>query len=202
MILMILVVNGEEKKVDSSKFRTLGDLLNDLRKEEQNQVVKRIVVNGVEVPLSRLDEAKEIELREDLVVEITFESLKAFLMETIEEVLNYISKVKALLSSVADVIVKGTPESYKTIHDLAEGLNAIENVRMNTVRITGITSEELGLKVKEEELVSILNEFVEVLQARDLIKVADLVDEKLPTVFGYYEDFFTKARELLRETYS
>lgn len=199
---MTVIVNGEERKIDSSKFRTLGDLLNDLRKEQQNQVVKKIVVNGVEIPLSRLDEAKEMELRDDLVVEIAFESLKAFLVETIDEVLNYVSRVKTLLSSVADVIVKGTPESYKTIHDLAEGLNAIENVRMNTVRITGITSEELGLKVKEEELVTILNEFVEVLQARDLIRVADLVDEKLPAVFSYYEDFFTKARDLLKEAHA
>jgi len=140
-----------------------------------------------------------MEINEEMEIELELSPLRDFLLETIEEVLRYIKRVKPLLGKVADAVVAGTTEGYRSINDLAEGLNAMENVRMNTVRITGINSKELGLKVEEENLVRILTDFVNALQSKDLVKIADLIDGELKDVFEYYEEFFKRVEELLQK---
>ncbi|PLV59899.1 hypothetical protein [Thermotoga sp. KOL6] len=192
---MKIRVNGEELTVDNVK--TFGDLLGKVRENKENWVVKKIVINGEECSLSRLEELKQMELTEDMMIELELSSLKDFLLETIKEVLRYIKRVEPLLKGVADVVVAGTAEGYRSINDLAEGLNAMENVRMNTIKITGINSKELGLKVEEEKVVHILTDFVNALQNKDLVKIADLIDGDLRDVFAYYEEFFKKIQTLL-----
>ncbi|ABQ47579.1 MULTISPECIES: hypothetical protein [Thermotoga] len=194
---MKVIVNGEEIVVEG--VQTLGELLNRVRENKENLVVKRIVIDQEEQPLSRLEDLKQMEINEEMEIELELSPLRDFLLETIEEVLRYIERVKPLLSKVADAVVAGTTEGYRSINDLAEGLNAMENVRMNTVRITGINSKELGLKVEEENLVRILTDFVNALQSKDLVKIADLIDGELKDVFGYYEEFFRRVEELLQK---
>ncbi|AAD36255.1 hypothetical protein THMA_1205 [Thermotoga maritima MSB8] len=194
---MKVIVNGEEIVVEG--VQTLGELLNRVRENKGNLVVKRIVIDHEEQPLSRLEDLKQMEINEEMEIELELSPLKDFLLETIEEVLRYIERVKPLLGKVADAVVAGTTEGYRSINDLAEGLNAMENVRMNTVRITGINSKELGLKVEEENLVRILTDFVNALQSKDLVKIADLIDGELKDVFEYYEEFFKRVEELLQK---
>ena len=194
---MKVIVNGEEIVVEG--VQTLGELLNRVRENKENLVVKRIVIDHEEQPLSSLEDLKQMEINEEMEIELELSPLRDFLLETIEEVLRYIKRVKPLLGKVADAVVAGTTEGYRSINDLAEGLNAMENVRMNTVRITGINSKELGLKVEEENLVRILTDFVNALQSKDLVKIADLIDGELKDVFGYYEEFFRRVEELLQK---
>jgi len=194
---MKVIVNGEEIVVEG--VQTLGELLNRVRENKENLVVKRIVIDQEEQPLSRLEDLKQMEINEEMEIELELSPLRDFLLETIEEVLRYIKRVKPLLGKVADAVVAGTTEGYRSINDLAEGLNAMENVRMNTVRITAINSKELGLKVEEENLVRILTDFVNALQSKDLVKIADLIDGELKDVFGYYEEFFRRVEELLQK---
>ncbi|ACB09974.1 MULTISPECIES: hypothetical protein [Thermotoga] len=194
---MKVIVNGEEIVVEG--VQTLGELLNRVRENKENLVVKRIVIDHEEQPLSSLEDLKQMEINEEMEIELELSPLRDFLLETIEEVLRYIKRVKPLLGKVADAVVAGTTEGYRSINDLAEGLNAMENVRMNTVRITGINSKELGLKVEEENLVRILTDFVNALQSKDLVKIADLIDGELKDVFEYYEEFFKRVEELLQK---
>lgn len=194
---MKVIVNGEEIVVEG--VQTLGELLNRVRENKENLVVKRIVIDQEEQPLSSLEDLKQMEINEEMEIELELSPLRDFLLETIEEVLRYIKRVKPLLGKVADAVVAGTTEGYRSINDLAEGLNAMENVRMNTVRITGINSKELGLKVEEENLVRILTDFVNALQSKDLVKIADLIDGELKDVFEYYEEFFKRVEELLQK---
>lgn len=195
---MKIIVNGEEITIDTENVKTLGELLECVRKGKENLVVKKIVINNEEYPLARLDELKQLEISDDMEIELALVPLREFLLETIEEVLRYIERVKPLLGKVADAVVAGTSEGYRSINDLAEGLNAMENVRMNTIRITGISPKELGLSVSEDHLVSILTDFVNALQSKDLVKISDLIDGELKDVFTYYEEFFRKVEDLLK----
>ncbi|MDK2786682.1 MAG: hypothetical protein PWQ80_1361 [Thermotoga sp.] len=195
---MRIIVNGEEITIDTENVKTLGELLDRVRKGKENLVVKKIVINNEEYPLARLDELKQLELSDDMEIELSLSPLREFLLETIEEVLRYIERVKPLLGKVADAVVAGTTEGYRSINDLAEGLNAMENVRMNTIRITGISPKELGLSVSEDHLVGILTDFVNALQSKDLVKISDLIDGELKDVFTYYEEFFRKVEDLLK----
>ncbi|PLV56208.1 hypothetical protein [Thermotoga sp. SG1] len=195
---MRIIVNGEEITIDVENVRTFGDLLERVRKGKENMVVKRIVINNEEYPLTRLEELKQVEISDDMEIELLLSPLKEFLLETIEEVLRYIERVKPLLGKVADAVIAGTNEGYRSINDLAEGLNAMENVRMNTIRITGISPKELGLSVSEDHLVGILTDFVNALQSKDLVKISDLIDGELKDVFTYYEEFFRKVEDLLK----
>ena len=196
---MKIIVNGEEITVDTEDVRTFGELLDRVREEKGNLVVKKIVINDEEYSLTRLEEVKHLEISDDMEIELELAPLKEFLLETIEEVLRYIERVKPLLGGVADAVIAGTSEGYRSINDLAEGLNAMENVRMNTIRITGISPKKLGLSVNEEHLVRILTDFVNALQSKDLVKISDLIDGELKDVFAYYEEFFKKVEDLLKK---
>ena len=194
---MKLVVNGREKEISIEDFKTLGELIEKVRKDQKSQVLKSVILNGEEIPLSKLEEFNEIPLKEDTTVELVFTSLRLFLLEALEEVISYIDKVVGLLPRVSKSVISGSPEGYRSINDLAEGLNAMETLRVDTMKISGLRPEELELANREKNVVKILNDFVNALNNKDIVEISDMIESEIPKVFSYYKEFFTKAKQIL-----
>ncbi len=194
---MRVIVNGKENKVSQENFKTLGELIEKVKKDQGTQVLKSVVLDGKEIPLSKLEEFSGMVLKENSTVELVFTSLKSFLLEALEEVISYIDRVMGLLPKVSNTVISGTPEGYKSINDLAEGLNAMETLRVDTMKISGLRPEELGLADQEKDVVKILKDFVDALNDRDTIEISDMIEKDIPKVFNYYREFFTRAKEVL-----
>jgi len=194
---MKLIVNGKESEVPPEDFKTLGELIEKVKKDQGSRVLKSVVLDGEEIPLSRLEEFSGITLKEDTTVELIFTSLRSFLLEALEEVISYIDRVMGLLPKVSNSVISGSPEGYRSINDLAEGLNAMETLRVDTMKISGLRPEELGLVDREKDVVKILKNFVEALNNKDVVEISDMIESDIPKVFSYYKEFFIKAKEIL-----
>ncbi len=194
-----LVVNGEEREVDAKSYENFGQLLDELQKEQQGKVLAKLVVNGNEVPLSKVDELRGATIDEEgLTIEIEFKPLKEFLIDTLEEVVKYVDNVINLLPKVSEEIIVDTNKGYKAIKDLTDGLTAVENLRENTVKVSRITPSDVGMKDREDEVVQILKNFVDGLERSDIIDLSDIIEQQLPTVLNYYKEYFTKVLEILK----
>ncbi|MCD6267224.1 MAG: hypothetical protein J7J14_02300 [Thermotogaceae bacterium] len=194
---MKLIINGKKSEVPPEEFKTLGELIEKIKKDQRSQVLKSVVLDGEEIPLSRLEEFSGITLKEDTTVELIFTSLRSFLLEALEEVISYINRVMELLPKVSNSVISGSPEGYRSINDLAEGLNAMETLRVDTIKISGLRPEELGLIDREKDVVKILKNFVEALNNKDVVEISDMIESDIPKVFSYYKEFFTRAKEIL-----
>ncbi len=193
------MVNGEEREVDAKSYENFGQLLDELQKEQQGKVLAKLVVNGNEVPLSKVDELRGATIDEEgLTIEIEFKPLKEFLIDTLEEVVKYVDNVINLLPKVSEEIIVDTNKGYKAIKDLTDGLTAVENLRENTVKVSRITPSDVGMKDREDEVVQILKNFVDGLERSDIIDLSDIIEQQLPTVLNYYKEYFTKVLEILK----
>lgn len=194
-----LIVNGEEREIDAKDYNNFGELVEELKKEYSDKVLSKVVVNGNEIPLSKVDDLLGATIDEEgLTIEIEFKSIKEFLVDTLEEVVKYVDNVINLLPKVSEDMIVNSQKGYKAIKDLTDGLTAVENLRENTIRVSKITPDDVGMKDREDEVVGILKNFMEGLERSDIIDLSDIIEQQLPTVLNYYKEYFSKVLEILK----
>ena len=198
-----LIVNGEEREIDAKNYRNFGELLDEIKKEQEGKVLARLVINGNDIPISRIDELLRATLDEEgLTIEMEFKPMKEFLIDTLEEVIKYVDNVISLLPKVSENMIVDTDRGYKAIKDLTDGLTAVENLRENTVKVSRITPKDVGMESREDEVVEILKKFADGLEKRDIIDLSDIIEGQLPKVLNYYKEYFTKVLEILKSRVS
>ena len=198
-----LIVNGEEREIDAKNYRNFGELLDEIKKEQEGKVLARLVINGNDIPISRIDELLRATLDEEgLTIEMEFKPMKEFLIDTLEEVIKYVDNVISLLPKVSENMIVDTDKGYKAIKDLTDGLTAVENLRENTVKVSRITPKDVGMENREDEVVEILKKFADGLEKRDIIDLSDIIEGQLPKVLNYYKEYFTKVLEILKSRVS
>lgn len=198
-----LIVNGEEREIDAKNYRNFGELLDEIKKEQEGKVLARLVINGNDIPISRIDELLRATLDEEgLTIEMEFKPMKEFLIDTLEEVIKYVDNVISLLPKVSENMIVDTDKGYKAIKDLTDGLTAVENLRENTVKVSRITPKDVGMESREDEVVEILKKFADGLEKRDIIDLSDIIEGQLPKVLNYYKEYFTKVLEILKSRVS
>ncbi len=194
-----LIVNGEEREIDAKDYKNFGELVEELKKEHADKVLSKLVVNGNEIPLSKMDSLLGATIDEDgLTIEVEFKNIKDFLVDTLEEVVKYVDNVISLLPKVSENMIVNSQEGYKAIKDLTDGLTAVENLRENTIKVSRITPSDVGMKDREDEVVGILKNFVGGLERSDIIDLSDIIEQQLPTVLNYYKEYFSKVLEILK----
>ncbi len=194
-----LIINGEEREVDAKSYSNFGELVEELKKEYNDKVLSKLVVNGNEIPLSKMDNLLDATIDEDgLTIEVEFKNIKEFLVDTLEEVVRYVDNVISLLPKVSENMIVNSREGYKAIKDLTDGLTAVENLRENTIKVSKITPSDVGMKDREDEVVGILKNFVGGLERSDIIDLSDIIEQQLPTVLNYYKEYFSKVLEILK----
>ena len=198
-----LIVNGEEREIDAKNYRNFGELLDEIKKEQEGKVLAKLVINGNDIPISRIDELLRATLDEEgLTIEMEFKPMKEFLIDTLEEVIKYVDNVINLLPKVSENMIVDTDRGYKAIKDLTDGLTAVENLRENTVKVSRITPKDVGMESREDEVVEILKKFADGLEKRDIIDLSDIIEGQLPKVLNYYKEYFTKVLEILKSRVS
>ncbi len=194
-----LIVNGEEREIDAKDYSNFGELMEELKKEHSNKVLSKVVVNGNEIPLSKVDDLLGATIDEEgLTIEVEFKNIREFLVDTLEEVVKYVDNVINLLPKVSENMIVNSQEGYKAIKDLTDGLTAVENLRENTIKVSKITPSDVGMKDREDEVVGILKNFVGGLERSDIIDLSDIIEQQLPTVLNYYKEYFSKVLEILK----
>ncbi len=198
-----LIVNGEEREIDAKSYGNFGELLEEIKKEQEGKVLARLVINGNEIPISRIDELLRATLDEEgLTIEMEFKPMREFLIDTLEEVIKYVDNVINLLPKVSENMIVDTDKGYKAIKDLTDGLTAVENLRENTVKVSRITPKDVGMESREDEVVEILKKFADGLERKDIIDLSDIIEGQLPKVLNYYKEYFTKVLEILKSRVS
>ncbi len=194
-----LIVNGEEREIDAKDYSNFGELMEELKKEHSDKVLSKVVVNGNEIPLSKVDDLLGATIDEEgLTIEVEFKNIREFLVDTLEEVVKYVDNVINLLPKVSENMIVNSQEGYKAIKDLTDGLTAVENLRENTIKVSKITPSDVGMKDREDEVVGILKNFVGGLERSDIIDLSDIIEQQLPTVLNYYKEYFSKVLEILK----
>ena len=119
-------------------------------------------------------------------------------METLEDVVSYIDNVVKLLPGVSESMIVDTQKGYRAVKDLTEGLSAVESLRENTIKASGIVPDDVGMKSREDEVMGILRDFVDSLEKNDIIELSDMIEKELPKVLSYYRDYFSRVLEILK----
>jgi len=196
---MKLVVNGEVREIDGSKYENFNQLLRELQSEFKGMVLSSLKINSREIPMSRLDELKPAKIDEGVEeIEMEFKPIREFLVDTLEEVIKYVDNVINRLPKVSEDMIVDTQKGYKAVKDITDGLNAVESLRENTIKASGIVPEDVGMKGREEEVMGILRNFVANLEKNDIIELSDMIENQLPKVLRYYRDYFSKVLEILK----
>ncbi|OOC42641.1 hypothetical protein [Thermosipho sp. 1074] len=194
-----LVVNGKVEKFESSKYANFGELLDKVSMNLKGMVLSEVKINKKLVPISRIDELRNAILDNELEIEMNFVPLQEFFITTLSDVIEYIDNITNLLGKVSDNILLGDNEGFSNIVDLAEGISSMENLRVNSMKMTGFSPSDFQLKVDGNEVADILRNFVEALESKDLLELSDLLKEKIPIVLDYYKSYFQNILKTLKQ---
>ncbi|QTA38384.1 hypothetical protein JYK00_02340 [Thermosipho ferrireducens] len=185
-----LIVNGNLQEFDASAYKNFGELLDAVSKEQSGKVLKELSINGKMIPISRVDELRGAVIDENIEIEMNFASLQEFFVSTLSDVVDYIDNILSLLDEVSKEVMLGNREGFDNINNLAEGISAMENLRTNAIKLTGLTPADFENNIEEVEVMNILSEFVKALETKDLIELSDLLQNKIPIVLKYYRGYF------------
>lgn len=194
-----LNVNGNLETFESSKYKNFGELLDEIVKKYKGMVLKEVKINDKDVPINRIDELRDAILDEDLEISVQFVPLQEFFISTLADVVDYISNIEKLLEKVSSNVLVGESEGFNNIKDLAEGISAMENLRVNSIKMTGYAPSDFENNIDEKKITEILTDFVTALETRDLIELSDLLEEKIPLVLEYYRNYFMNVLNVLKQ---
>jgi len=199
-----LIVNGEEREINPKNYKNFGELLDELQKEFKDKILSKLVINDKEIPLAHVDKLRPAIIDEDnLIIQITFEPMKLFLIDMLDDIIKYLDKVIGLLPKVSEDMIVDTEKGYNEIKDLSEGLSAVEDLRKNTEKLSKLSPADVGIKEEEQqEVVGILQNFVSSLANKDIIDLSDLLEENIPKVLEFYKSYFQKVKQMLEENAS
>ena len=197
--MITLIVNGNTEVFEALKYENFGELLDEVVKKFKGMVLKEIKINDKEIPVNRVEELRNAVLDEELKIEMEFAPLQDFFASTLDDVIEYIDNISRLLDKVSSKVLIGEDEGFNNIKNLAEGISAMENLRVNAIKITGLSPSDFEGKVTGEQVTSILSDFVNALEVRDLIELSDLLEEKIPLVLEYYKNYFKNVLNFLRQ---
>lgn len=194
-----LNVNGNLETFESSKYKNFGELLDEIVKKYKGMVLKEVKINDKDVPINRIDELRDAILDEDLEISVQFVPLQEFFISTLADVVDYISNIEKLLEKVSSNVLVGESEGFNNIKDLAEGISAMENLRVNSIKMTGYAPSDFENNIDEKKITEILTDFVTALETRDLMELSDLLEEKIPLVLEYYRNYFMNVLNVLKQ---
>ncbi|ABR30423.1 hypothetical protein SU69_02850 [Thermosipho melanesiensis] len=194
-----LKVNGNLETFEASKYNNFGELLDDVSKRLKGMVLSEVKVNQKDVPINKIDELRTAILDEELEIEMNFVPLQEFFITTLTDVIKYIDNISNLLKEVSNNILLGENEGFNNIVDLAEGISAMENLRVNAMKMTGFTPSDFENKISGNKVAEILQIFVEALERKDLLELSDILFEKIPIVLEYYKSYFQNILTTLKQ---
>ena len=103
-----VIVNGEEREYDEKEYPNFSDLWNEVAPDDM--VITKLVINGNEVPISKMDEVMKAKFEGGEIVEMTFKSVGEAAIDLIDEALDYIASIREHIELLALNISKLDPQ--------------------------------------------------------------------------------------------
>lgn len=195
-----VIMNGEEKEYDEKKYPTFSDLWNSVAPDDM--VITKLVINGNEVPISKMDEIMKARFEGGEIVEMTFKGIGEAAIDLIDEAMDYIASMKENLELLALRIGKMDPEGgLRSFQRLIEGLTALENMRKSMVKLTRHDVEEFHLVDEYDNVRKTFENVNDKLDKKDYEGLADILKSDFADVLEFYRTFLEKSKVKIMERF-
>jgi hypothetical protein len=179
-----------DKELDNEyRFLTLPELLESVKDDIENRILKQILVNGTEVEEKYLSE-KLIDKEDIQVIKFVTQRTDELIKGTLNQIDEYLHKLKDGIEETVDLFRTGeTNKANKMYQQIIEGLDWYIQV---TTKILSLLNTE-GLKKKGNnklnDLNEILGEIMEAQENEDTVLIADILEYEISRYIEEFMDF-------------
>jgi hypothetical protein len=179
-----------DKELDNEyRFLTLPELLESVKDDIENRILKLILVNGTEVEEKYLSE-KLIDKEDIQVIKFVTQRTDELIKGTLNQIDEYLHKLKDGIEETVDLFRTGeTNKANKMYQQIIEGLDWYIQV---TTKILSLLNTE-GLKKKGNnklnDLNEILGEIMEAQENEDTVLIADILEYEISRYIEEFMDF-------------
>jgi hypothetical protein len=179
-----------DKELDNEyRFLTLPELLESVKDDMENRILKQILVNGTEVEEKYLSE-KLIDKEDIQVIKFVTQRTDELIKGTLNQIDEYLHKLKDGIEETVDLFRTGeTNKANKMYQQIIEGLDWYIQV---TTKILSLLNTE-GLKKKGNnklnDLNEILGEIMEAQENEDTVLIADILEYEISRYIEEFMDF-------------
>lgn len=196
--MITATVNGEKIQFEDKRYDNFKDFYDENKME--GKVLSRLVINGREVPVSKLDEIFTATFEGGEMIEMTFEKLIPFTLNLLSNLMEYFEKFENALPAFAKNISSGSAESIEGLKNLQEGLKALEVMKTNLFALTGTNESDFSdLQNEKDKLQDTLGKINQNIYDKDWIELGQLIEYDLPEAIKYYKILFKQSAEILNQ---
>jgi len=195
--LIRVIVNGQEQCFEDDQFKNFKELFDHVK--PPGRVLAKLVVNNSQVPVARISELFSSYFEGGETIEMEFISVRDAAKNLIESGREYIRRAKSMITKVSQQLLVDEKAGFETVATMVEGLGLLEEMRDGLSKALGLTLEELGLSGEFSNMVNILKTLSEALKKRDVVAIADIMEDELVDVYDSYLKFFEKVEGFLSE---
>lgn len=192
---MRIYINDKEIKKDYSDLN-LSQILEEVRSALDQKIIKKIIINEVEVN-ERYLQGSLIEKEDVDKIRFILQDTQSLIEETLVEIDNYLPKLKKGCIEAANLFRNGkinnANEKYQNI---LEGINWYSQIITNIVNL--INGKKYIIKINDKliALNEILSELMQAYKNEDNILLADILEYEL---VNYIEEFIDLNNKILSD---
>ncbi len=196
--MITAIVNGEKMQFDDKKYNTFKDFYD--KNKLEGKVLSKLVINGKEVPVSKLDDIFSATFEGGELIEMSFEELIPFTLNLLSNLMEYFEKFENALPAFAKNIRSGSQESIEGLKNLQEGLKALEVMKTNLFALTGTNEGDFSeLSQEKGKLQDTLEKMNKSIFDKDWQELSQLIEFDLPKAIKYYKILFNQSAEILNQ---
>lgn len=189
---MKISINGAETEESSFQGETLKEVLDEIVKNHQNTYIRRIWMEGQEVPTNAPDilltSTSSIEL-----LELELAELKDLVSTNLANVKGYLEKLIPGFQQAADLFRLGNEqEAHKFYLQILDGIDWVSQVAQTIVGSRGNEFERQDLKDRQKKLTSLMAQMLETHQNQDWVLLADLLEYEMIPFYGDWREAFSR----------
>lgn len=183
---MKISINGAETQDPSFQGDTLGDVLNAILESRKDSYVRRVWLDGEEVPSSTPDTLKTSASSIGLL-ELELGMLKDLLANNLVNAREYLERLIPGFQTAADLFRMGNEqEANKYYLQILDGIDWFSQVVLTIVNAQENEAEGQSLEERQKKLTELMEQMLGANQNQDWVLLADLLEyEMVP----FYKDW-------------
>jgi len=189
-----VIINGIEKEYNENDYSVFEELWEEIKPKEE--VVVEIRINGISIPIDKIEELFKAEIEGNETVEVKTKSIYDAALDLIDEALSYVTRIEERLPELSNKIILGqVDEAMNDLKHVIDGISALENMRESISKIVdiGISKSEEGVK-KFQQSLEVLTNINQSLLSQNFTDLVEDIDVGLPKVFNFYKQFLNDAK--------
>ncbi|MFW6248811.1 MAG: hypothetical protein ACOC4J_03470 [Bacteroidota bacterium] len=196
--MITATINGEIKQFDDKKYKTFKEFYDENKLD--GKVLSKLIINGKEVPVSKLDDIFSATFEGGELIEMSFEDLIPFTLNLLSNLMEYFDKFENALPAFAKNISSGSSQSIEGLKNLQEGIKALEVMKTNLFALTGTNEGDFSeLQSEKEKLQDTLGKMNQRIFDKNWTELSQLIEYDLPEAIRYYKILFKKAADILNQ---